>query len=72
MVYELMDRLVLGKKYQLQEIYDLIEDYCVDNGIDDWKHKVRAMLEERTVYVLLVSMKLHIMAIALIQLVNER
>lgn len=46
MVYELMDRLVLGKKYQLQEIYDLIEDYCVDNGIDDWKHKVRAMLEE--------------------------
>ena len=47
MVYELMDRLVLGKKYQLQEIYDLIEDYCVDNGIDDWKHKVRAMLEEK-------------------------
>ena len=42
-----MDRLVLGKKYQLQEIYDLIEDYCVDNGIDDWKHKVRAMLEEK-------------------------
>ena len=41
MVYELMDRLVLGKKYQL------IEDYCVDNGIDDWKHKVRAMLEEK-------------------------
>lgn len=35
------------KKYQLQEIYDLIEDYCVDNGIDDWKHKVRAMLEEK-------------------------
>ena len=31
MVYELMDRLVLGKKYQLQEIYDLIEDYCVVN-----------------------------------------
>ena len=47
MVYELMDRLVLGKKYQLQEIYDLIEDYCVDNGIDDWKHKGRAMLEEK-------------------------
>lgn len=47
MVYELMDRLVLGKKYQLQEIYDLIEDYCVDNGIDDWMHKVRAMLEEK-------------------------
>lgn len=47
MVYELMDRLVLGKKYQLQEIYDLIEDYCVDNGIDDWKNKVRAMLEEK-------------------------
>ena len=47
MVYELMDRLVLGKKYQLQEIYDLIEDYCVDNGIDDWTHKVRAMLEEK-------------------------
>lgn len=47
MVYELMDRLVLGKKYQLQEIYDIIEDYCVDNGIEDWKHKVRAILEEK-------------------------
>lgn len=47
MVYELMDRLVLGKKYQLQEIYDLIEDYCIDNGIADWKHKVRAILEEK-------------------------
>ena len=33
MVYELMDRLVLGKKYQLQEIYDLIEDYCVHNPL---------------------------------------
>lgn len=47
MVYELMDKLVLGKKYQLQDIYDIIEDYCVDNGIEDWKHKVRAILEEK-------------------------
>lgn len=47
MVNELMDRLVLGKKYQLQEIYDLIEDYCIENNIEDWKHKVRAMLEEK-------------------------
>lgn len=47
MVDELMNRLVLGKKYQLQEIYDLIEDYCVDNGIEDWKHKVRALLGEK-------------------------
>lgn len=45
MVNELMDRLVLEKKYQLQEIYDLIEDYCIENNIEDWKHKVRAMLE---------------------------
>lgn len=47
MVNELMDLLVLGKKYQLQEIYDLIEDYCIENNIEDWKHKVRAMLEEK-------------------------
>lgn len=47
MINELMDRLVLGKKYQLQEIYDIIEDYCVDNNIEDWKHKVRAILEEK-------------------------
>lgn len=47
MVCELMDRLVLGKKYQLQEIYDIIEDYCIANGIEDWKHKVRAILEEK-------------------------
>ena len=42
-----MDRLVLEKKYQLQELYNLIEDYCIENNIEDWKHKVRAMLEEK-------------------------
>ena len=47
MVNELMDRLVLEKKYQLQELYNLIEDYCLENNIEDWKHKVRAMLEEK-------------------------
>jgi hypothetical protein len=47
MVNELMDLLVLEKKYQLQKIYDLIEDYCIKNKIEDWKHKVRAILEEK-------------------------
>lgn len=44
---ELMDKLVLGKKYTLEEIYKSVEDYCIENNIDDWKHKVRALLEER-------------------------
>lgn len=47
MTGELMNRMVLYKKYHLQEIYALIEDYCIQNNIDDWKHKVRALLEER-------------------------
>lgn len=47
MVYELMYRLVLDKKYQLQEIYDLIEDYCIDNDIADWKHKVIVLIKEK-------------------------
>lgn len=72
MVYELMYRLVLDKKYQLQEIYDLIEDYCIDNDIADWKHKVRVLIKEKIELVLLASMKLHIMVIAFIQLINER
>jgi hypothetical protein len=44
---ELIERVVLGRMYDLQDIYDLIEDYCIENGIDGWKHKVRALLEEQ-------------------------
>lgn len=44
-----MDRLVWGKKYQLQDIYDLIKDYCSENNIEDWMHKVGTMIEEKNV-----------------------
>ncbi len=47
MLNELIDRVVLGKKYELQDLYDLIADYCIENEIDDWKHKLRALLEEK-------------------------
>lgn len=47
MLNEMIDRLVLGKRYQLQEIYELMKDYCIQNSIDDWKHKIRAQLEEK-------------------------
>lgn len=47
MLYELIDRVIFGRKYDLQDLYDLMEDYCIENDIDDWKHKIRALLEER-------------------------
>lgn len=47
MVYELLDGMILGKVYHLQELYALVEEYCLENAIEDWKHKVRALLEER-------------------------
>ena len=68
MLNEMIDRLVLGKRYQLQEIYELMKDYCIQNSIDDWKHKIRAQLEEKKVQEHLESTRLHIMVIALIQL----
>lgn len=47
MLDEMLDMLVLGKRYQLHEIYDMMENYCIQNSIDDWKHKIRALLEEK-------------------------
>ncbi len=42
----IIDSIELGKQYDLREIYDLMEDYCVGAGIDDWKHKIRRLLQE--------------------------
>lgn len=44
---KLVNSVILNKKYKLSEIYDLVENYCAKNNISDWKHKLRAMLEER-------------------------
>ena len=43
---ELMDQMVLGKKYELKDLYDMIESNYI---VDDCRHKVRAVLETRNI-----------------------
>lgn len=40
---ELLDQMVLGRKYDLQEVYAMIE--TSDWEIEDCRHKIRAVLE---------------------------
>lgn len=42
---ELMDQMVIGRKYDLSGLYQMIE--TCDSTIEDCRHKVRAVLEKR-------------------------
>ncbi len=44
---ELLDQMVIGKIYDLQELYRMIEN--TNLTIDDYRHKIRAVLEKRVI-----------------------
>ena len=44
---ELVDQMVIGRKYELCDLYQMIE--ATDDTIEDCRHKVRAVLEKREV-----------------------
>ena len=44
---ELVDQMTIGKKYELSDLYRMIE--TSNSNIEDCRHKVRAVLEQREI-----------------------